>query len=62
MRKLSFESGKLIVDQISFNITSLMDPEPIANYLFRAFGFNSIITKVINDKGKFESLNDDRQN
>ena len=38
--KLTFESKKLIVDYISFNIRGLIDPEPIANYLSE-FGFNS---------------------
>ena len=41
--KLSFESEKLVVDYISFNITGCTDPEPIANYLSDSFGFNSVV-------------------
>ena len=60
--KLSFESENLVVDYISFNITGLIDPEPIANYLFRAFGFNSTIIKRINGKWKSKDLNSDSRN
>ena len=38
--KLTFASEDLVVDYISFNISGLKDPEPIANYL-SDFGFNS---------------------
>ena len=38
--QLSFESENLVVDWIGFNIQGLIDPKPIANYLFH-FGFNS---------------------
>lgn len=31
--KFSFESERLIVDYLSFNITGFKDPVPIANYL-----------------------------
>ena len=63
--KLTFESENLVVDWIGFNIQGLIDRKQlkqIANYLFRAFGFNSTIIKRINGKWKSESLNYDRQN
>ena len=50
--KLSFESKKLVVDYISFNIQGLRDPKLIANYLFQNFGFNYTIEKRINGKLK----------
>jgi hypothetical protein len=65
MRKLNFESENLLVDWIGFNIQGLIDRKQvkqIANYLFRAFGFNSTIIKSINGKWRSESLNYDRQN
>ena len=37
--RLTFESKNLVVDWIGFNIQGFVDPEPIANYLFRNFGF-----------------------
>jgi len=40
--KLSFESENVVVDWIGFNIQGLIDPKPIANYLFH-FGFNSTL-------------------
>lgn len=40
--KLTFESENLVVDWIGFNIQGLIDPKPIANYLFH-FGFNSTL-------------------
>jgi len=63
--QLTFESENLVVDWIGFNIQGLLDRKQlkqIANYLFRAFGFNSTIIKRINGKWKPESLNYDRQN
>lgn len=63
--KLSFESENLIVDWIGFNIQGLIDRKQlkqIANYLFRAFGFNSTIIKRINGKWKSESLKYDKLN
>ena len=60
--KLSFESENLVVDWIGFNITGLMDPEPIANYLSDSFDFNSIIVKKFNNKWKSEFLNYNSQN
>ncbi|MEJ2242831.1 MAG: hypothetical protein P8Y18_11945 [Candidatus Bathyarchaeota archaeon] len=60
--KLSFESENLVVDWIGFNIQGLIDPKPIANYLFQNFGFNYTIEKRINGKWKSESSNSARQN
>ena len=60
--KLSFESENLQVDYISFNIQGLIDPKPIANYLFQNFGFNFTVAKRINGKWKSESSNSARQN
>ena len=62
MINLNFKSENLAVDWIGFNIQGSVNLEPIANYLFRAFGFNSTITKRINGKWKSESLNYHRQN
>ena len=55
--KLSFESEKLVVDYISFNIQGLIDRkqvERIAKYLFQIFGFNSTFAK--GSTGKEEDL------
>jgi hypothetical protein len=60
--KLTFESQNLVVDWIGFNIESLTDLEPIANYLSESLGFNSTIVKKINGKWKSESLNYDKLN
>jgi hypothetical protein len=60
--KFTFQSENLVVDWISFNIQGSVNLEPIANYLFRAFGFNSTITKRINGKWKSKDLNDDTRN
>lgn len=50
------------MDWISFNIQGSVDLEPITNYLFQTFGFNSTMTKRINGKWKSESFNYHRQN
>ena len=55
--KLSFESEKLVVDYISFNIQGLIDRKQvkrIAKYLFQIFGFNSTFAK--GSTGKEEDL------
>ena len=52
--RLNFETEKLVVDYISFNITGCTDPEPIANYLSNSFGFNSVLKETF--KGKSEDL------
>ena len=52
--KLSFESEKLVVDYISFNITGCKDPGRIANYLSDSFGFNSVVKETF--QGKSEDL------
>jgi len=55
--KLSFESEKLLVDYISFNITSLIDYEKINQiviYLSQSFYFNSSI--ATDSIGKEQSL------
>ena len=43
--KLSFESEKLVVDYISFNIPGSNNTESIAKYLFEKFNFNSTFAK-----------------
>ena len=48
--KLTFESESLVVDYISLNITGCTDPEPIANYLFDSFGFNSVVKETFQGK------------
>jgi len=61
--KLSFKSGKLDVDYLTFNIQGTGDLgdlkliKRIANYLFQAFGFNSTITRIIKGKWKSKDLN-----
>ena len=52
--KLSFESERLVVDYLSFNITGYKDPGPIANYLSDSFGFNSVVKETF--QGKSEDL------
>ena len=55
--KLSFESEKLVVDYISFNIQGLVDRkqvERIAKYFFQTLGFNSTFAK--GSTGKEEDL------
>lgn len=55
--KFSFESEKLVVDYISFNIKGSVNLQTIRNYLFQNFGFNSTFFKKFNTKYKFEFLN-----
>lgn len=55
--RLTFESKSLVVDWIGFNIQGFVDPEPIANYLFRNFGFKSIIKTQVSNRFKSEWLN-----
>ena len=52
--KLSFDSENLVVDYISFNISGLVDPEPIANYFSESLSFNSVLKETF--KGKSEDL------
>ena len=52
--KLSFESERLVVDYLSFNITGCKDPGRIANYLSDSFGFNSVVKETF--QGKSEDL------
>lgn len=52
--KLTFESEKLVVDYISFNITDCTDPLTIATYLSNSFGFNSVVRETF--QGKDEDL------
>ena len=52
--KLSFESERLVVDYLSFNITDCKDPGRIANYLSDSFGFNSVVKETF--QGKSEDL------
>ena len=61
-KQLTFQSQKLVVDYISFNIQGLIDPKPIANYLFQNFGFNYTIEKKSNGKRESQSSNSARQN
>jgi hypothetical protein len=61
--KLSFESEKLVIDYISFNIQGLVDRkqvERIAKYFFQILGFNSTFAKGPN--GSEEDLFLDFQN
>jgi len=46
----NFDSENLALDWIGFNIQGFVDPEPIANYLFRNFGFKSIIKTQFTSK------------
>ena len=60
---LSFESEKLVVDYISFNIQGLVDPKDIgkiALYLSNSFGFNSQIKENYEDR--FEDLISENKN
>ena len=53
--EFNFNSEKLFVDWIGFNIQELVDRkeiEIIAKYLFQNFGFNFTIAKKINGKWK----------
>jgi len=50
---LSFESENLVVDWIGFNIQGSVDVQPIANYLFQSFGFNSTIANGSNGKEEY---------
>jgi hypothetical protein len=53
--KLSFKSGKLAVDYLTFNIQGTGDLKlikRIANYLFQNFGFNLIFLNGLNRKEK----------
>jgi DNA relaxase NicK len=52
--KLSFESERLVMDYLSFNITGCKDPGRIANYLSDSFGFNSVAKETF--QGKSEDL------
>ena len=52
--KLSFESERLVVDYISFNIPGSDNTESIANYLSDSFGFNSVVKETF--QGKSEDL------
>jgi hypothetical protein len=57
--ELSFESEKLVVDYISFNLEGLMDPasmDKIASYLSKLFGFNSTLGKGNGAKPKEEII------
>jgi hypothetical protein len=57
--ELSFESEKLVVDYISFNLEGLMDPasmDKIASYLSKLFGFNSTLRKENGAKPKEEII------
>ena len=54
LNKLSFESERLVVDYLSFNITGCKDPGPIATYLSDSFGFNSVVKETF--QGKSEDL------
>lgn len=61
--KLSFESKKLVVDYISFNIQGLVDRkqvERIAKYFFQTLAFNCTFAKGPN--GNEENLFFDSQN
>lgn len=60
--RLTFESKSLVVDWIGFNIQGFVDPEPIANYLFRNFGFKSIIKTQVSNRFKSEWLNRQKEN
>ena len=60
--KLTFASENLVVDYLSLNIQGWVDPEPIAKYFFKAFGFNSTIVKRINGKWKPQVLKYDSRN
>ena len=60
--KLTFASENLVVDYLSLNIQGWVDPEPIAKYFFKAFGFNSTIAKRINGKRKPQVLKYDSRN
>lgn len=57
--KLTFELENLVVDYISFNISGLIDPKPIANYL-SGLGFNSILKS--NEKTRGEVLVSEKEN
>ena len=52
--KLSFESKRLVVDYLSFNITGCKDPELVANYSSDSFGFNWVVKETF--QGKSEDL------
>ena len=52
--KLSFESERLVVDYLFFNITGCRDPGRIVNYLSDSFGFNSVVKETF--QGKSEGL------
>ena len=52
--QLSFESERLVVHYLSFNITGCKDPGRIAIYLSDSFGFNSIVKETF--QGKSEDL------
>jgi hypothetical protein len=60
--KLTFASENLVVDYLSLNIQGWVDPEPMAKYFFKAFGFNSTIVKRINGKWKPQVLKYDSRN
>jgi hypothetical protein len=57
--KFTFESEKLVVDYISFNLEGLMDQvsmDKIASYLSKLFGFNSTLGKGNGAKPKEEII------
>ena len=57
-KQINFESERLYVDYISFDIEGLRDVQAIANYFFENFGFNSIITKDSSQKPEFLIYNE----
>ena len=56
--RLSFESENLFIDYISFNVQNPFDPEPLAKYCFKKFGFNS----TLEADGLKETLFDKKKN
>jgi len=56
--KLTFESEKLVVDWIGFNIQGSGNVKLIANYLFQKFHFNSTIVSGGTEKAlKYDHRN-----